>query len=88
MDVQIASDRYLMLDAILVSTVVVVVLSLLAARATRDMNRRGASGWVFGLLVATVPPIGLVAWAVGSTLLRRSDGVPASVNEQNHVPTN
>lgn len=58
-----------MLDSLLVWAVVVVVLSLLAARATRDMNRRGAPGWLFGLLVAFVPPVGLLVWAIGATVM-------------------
>ena len=64
-----SANRYLMLDSLLVWAVVVVVLSLLAARATRDMNRRGTPGWLFGLLVAFVPPLGLLVWAIGSTVM-------------------
>ena len=80
MDVQVSSNRYLMLDDLVGWGVVIVVLSFLAARATRDMNRRGAPGWLFGLLVAFLPPVGLVAWAIGSAVMPTSPRVRAATS--------
>ena len=34
----------------------------LGVRAARDMDARGQPGWMFGLLVLTVFPVGVVAW--------------------------
>lgn len=35
----------------------------LGVRAARDMDARGDVGWRYGLLVLTLPPIGLIVWA-------------------------
>lgn len=78
MDIQVSENTFLMVDEILVTATVIVVLSLLAARATRDMNDRGATGWVFGLLVAFLPPLGLAVWAIAASMLpRRRPGATA-----------
>lgn len=68
-DIQVPANRYAMLDSLLVWAVAIVVLSILAARAARAMNRRAAPGWLFGLLVAFVSPIGLLVWAIASTVM-------------------
>ena len=38
------------------------LLCWLAVRAARDMDARGQAGWVFGLLVLTLFPFGVLAW--------------------------
>lgn len=40
----------------------VVVLAWLARKAALDMDERGWPGWIFGILVMFVPPLGLFAW--------------------------
>jgi len=72
MDVGIGEHHHLMVDQLIVAIIAIVVLSMLAARTTRDMNRRGAPGWIFGLLAAFLPPVGLVAWALGSLIADRA----------------
>lgn len=60
---------HIMWDVVGGAAVYVVVFALLAARATRDTNRRGLPGWLFGALVAFVPPVGLIAWGIVVTLV-------------------
>jgi hypothetical protein len=38
---------------------------ILAFVAAADMSRRGERGWLYGLLVFFLFPIGLIAWFVG-----------------------
>ena len=38
------------------------LLCWLAVQAARDMDARGQPGWVFGLLVLTFFPFGILAW--------------------------
>lgn len=56
------------LDMVLYVLIAIPILSVLAATATRSMNRRGATGWIFGLLVAFLPPVGLIVWALATAL--------------------
>jgi hypothetical protein len=38
------------------------VVCWLAVRAARDMDARGQPGWLFGVLILTAFPIGVLAW--------------------------
>lgn len=57
-----------MVDMLVAYGVAIAVLAPLAARATREMNRRGLPGWMFGALVAFVPVVGLITWLVAAAL--------------------
>lgn len=50
----------------LVNIAVIIVgflaLTWLSRRAALDVDREGGPGWIVGLLVLFVPPLGLVAW--------------------------
>jgi hypothetical protein len=36
----------------------------LAVRAARDIDGRGGPGWIVGILIIFMPPIGLLAWLI------------------------
>jgi hypothetical protein len=42
----------------------VVVVTWVARHVALDMDDRGKSGWLYGMLTFLVPPVGLVAWTV------------------------
>ena len=46
----------------------------LAVRAARDMDARGQPGWVFGLLVLTFFPLGVLAWLAARAKHPLADG--------------
>lgn len=46
----------------LISPILVAVLAMTARQAAIDLDRRGQPGWVYGLLVMFVWPLGLAAW--------------------------
>ena len=50
---------------IMSSPVLVAVVLTLARRAALDLDDRGQPGWIYGLLVLFVFPLGLAAWLLG-----------------------
>lgn len=57
----IALSESLLIPALLAATLVQTTLALLAAR---DMDRRGQPGWIFGILVLLLLPVGVLVWVV------------------------
>jgi hypothetical protein len=50
------------------------VVCWLGVRAARDMDARGQPGWLFGLLILTVFPIGVLAWLAARSRRPQPDG--------------
>ncbi len=50
------------------------VVCWLGVRAARDMDARGRPGWLFGLLILTVFPIGVLAWLAVRSRRPQPDG--------------
>ena len=46
----------------------------LGVQAARDMDARGQPGWMFGLLVLTVFPVGVLAWLAARAMHPLPDG--------------
>lgn len=61
-------DGVLDVGSLLLVVAAITVLTILATQATRSMNRRGAPGGIFGLLVVVCLPLGLLAWAIGASM--------------------
>jgi hypothetical protein len=50
------------------------VVCWLAVQAARDMDARGRPGWLFGLLILAVFPIGVLAWLAARSRRPQPDG--------------
>lgn len=81
-----APDAVLLTDTVWYLLLAIPVLAILAAAATRSMNRRGATGWIFGLLVAFLPPVGLIIWAIATVLTPAPDHTPPPRSRPRHLP--
>ena len=47
-----------------VAALLLLMIVTAAVLVSRDMSGRGRTGWVYGLLVLVIPPLGLLVWAV------------------------
>lgn len=50
------------LGTVLAICVFVVALAWASRKAALDMDERGWPGWIFGILVLVVPPLGMLLW--------------------------